>query len=227
MKNAFNQPIGLPLPQFSAGELPHIQQLIGQTVLVEKLDCHQHDLFPLYSQTPLQNWTYLPISPFENKEDFDEYALYLTRSADPYYLTILDKKSGQVLGTFSLMRIDRANRVIEVGWVLYSPELQRSRQATEAQFLLMKYVFDCLQYRRYEWKCDSLNMPSFKAAERLGFTFEGIFRNAAVYKGRSRDTAWFSIIDSEWGTLKNRFENWLDPSNFDEQGKQILRLSEL
>jgi RimJ/RimL family protein N-acetyltransferase len=125
------------------------------------------------------------------------------------------------------MRIDPANGVIEVGTIKYAPALQRTAAATEAMFLLMRYVFDDLGYRRYEWKCDSLNEPSRAAALRLGFTFEGIFRQAVVYKGRNRDTAWFSIIDKEWPALKQAYEAWLAPENFDPDGRQRRRLSDL
>lgn len=118
------------------------------------------------------------------------------------------------------MAITPKNRSVEMGRVILAPALQKTRAATEAQYLLMEYVFEDLNYRRYEWKCDSLNRPSANAAMRLGFTYEGRFRNHAIYKGRSRDTDWFSIIDSEWSVLKKRFENWLSPENFDEQGQQ-------
>ncbi len=125
------------------------------------------------------------------------------------------------------MRIDFENRAMEIGWVVYSDLLKRSRVATEAQYLAMKYVFEELHYRRYEWKCDHLNRPSHNAALRLGFTYEGMFRNAAVYKGRTRDTDWFSIIDSEWPKRKKRLELWLSPQNFDATGKQIISLNSL
>jgi len=121
---------------------------------------------------------------------------------------------------------DPANRVVEVGWVCYGDALKRSRLATEAQYLLMHYVFDKLLYRRYEWKCDALNQPSKRAAERLGFTYEGRFRQAVVYKGRNRDTDWLSMIDSDWPVVKTRLEKWLSPDNFDEKGQQIKALSE-
>lgn len=139
----------------------------------------------------------------------------------------MDKQTQRAIGTFSLMRIDPANRVIEVGAVIYSSQLQRSRIATEAQYLLACYVFEELKYRRYEWKCDSLNERSRRAAERLGFTFEGIFRQAQVYHHRNRDTAWYSMLDSEWKIIKKRLEAWLNPDNFDEQGKQKQRLQDI
>lgn len=125
------------------------------------------------------------------------------------------------------MRMDQANRVIEVGAVTYSPALKKTRMATEAQYLLARYVFEDLSYRRYEWKCDALNQASRKAAERLGFTYEGCFRQALVYKGRTRDTDWLSIIDQEWPAIKERFEAWLDPTNFDENGQQKQSLADM
>ena len=220
--NEFGQALGQDLPSFSAGSLPEIEVLSGQTVRIEKLALrHEADLYPIYGpDAPRQNWTYMPIEPFQNREDFHCFFEKMVQSSDPYYLAIVDQASNRAVGTFALMRIDAANRVLEMGWVVYSSELQRSRQATEAQYLVMKYVFEGLNYRRYEWKCDSLNRPSANAAMRLGFTYEGRFRNHAIYKGRSRDTDWFSIIDSEWPALKKRFENWLAPENFDEKGQQ-------
>lgn len=223
--NPFNQPIGDTLPNFQIGELPNIHQLIGEMVIVEKFDRSQHDLFPIFcDQTPLENWTYLPIEPFSSRADFEPFEAQMHQSADPYYLVIKAKTSGQILGSFALMRIDRHNRTVEMGWVVYSTALQRTKMATEAQYLVMKYVFETLGYRRYEWKCDALNAPSRRAAERLGFRYEGTFRQAQVYKGRNRDTAWFSILDKEWHANKMRLEKWLDPANFDANGQQISPL---
>ena len=136
------------------------------------------------------------------------------------FFAIVDKPSGRAVGYASLMRIDVTNRVIEVGNILYTPALQRTAGATEAMYLLARYVFEELGYRRYEWKCNALNEPSRKAALRLGFTFEGIFRQHFIVKGRNRDTAWFSMLDSEWPAIKADFEHWLDPANFDAAGRQ-------
>ena len=168
----------------------------------------------------MPDWTYLSIAPAKNKEELHALLTKQEASTDPYFLTIVDKQTRKAVGTLALMRIDSKNRVIEVGWVNYSPALQRTRMATEVQYLLAKYVFEVLQYRRYEWKCDSLNAPSRRAAERLGFVYEGTFRQAVVYKGRSRDTAWFAMIDKEWEANKRALEQWLSPENFDSQGKQ-------
>ncbi|MGT2951331.1 GNAT family N-acetyltransferase [Streptococcus cuniculi] len=174
-----------------------------------------------------QHWTYLSITPFTERNDFHQYLADMMASTDPYYLTIIDKASNRAVGTFALMRIDTKNRVIEMGWVIYSDELQQTRQATEAQYLVMKYVFETLKYRRYEWKCDHLNQPSRQAAKRLGFTYEGTFRQAVVYKGRNRDTDWFSLLDKEWPDKKQALEQWLADSNFDADGQQLTRLSQL
>lgn len=228
-KNQFNQAIGEDVSCFSAGEMPSIQYIEGKYCYLEKLDSSRHfdDLWHVYgTDSELKNWTYLPafFGRFEDKNTFSNFLKQQEQAIDPYVFAIVDKQTQRAVGTFSLMRIDSANRVIEVGAVIYSSLLQRSRIATEAQYLLACYVFEELKYRRYEWKCDSLNEPSRRAAERLGFTFEGIFRQAQVYRGRNRDTAWYSMLDSEWKTIKKRFEVWLNPDNFDGQGKQIRRL---
>lgn len=169
----------------------------------------------------------MPIGPFQDAADYRCYVENAAQRTDPKCYAIVDITTDKAIGTFSLMRIDAANGAIEVGFVAFSALLKRTPIATEAHFLLMGYVFDTLQYRRYEWKCDSLNAPSRAAAERLGFCFEGIFRQAVVYKGRTRDTAWFSVIDSEWPALKHRFMAWLAKDNFTSDGKQIRTLREI
>jgi RimJ/RimL family protein N-acetyltransferase len=146
---------------------------------------------------------------------------------DPLHHAIIDVATGKAVGTAALMRIDPAHGVIEIGSIAYSPYLKRSRAGTEAMFLFMRRVFDELGYRRYEWKCDSLNAPSRRAAERYGFQYEGTFRQAIVYKGRSRDTAWFSIIDRDWPVIRAGFEQWLAPENFDAAGNQRRSLASL
>jgi RimJ/RimL family protein N-acetyltransferase len=151
----------------------------------------------------------------------------VAKADDPLFHSIVDAKTGKAVGVATFMRIDRANGVIEVGNINYSPLLQRTPAATEAMFLMMARVFDELKYRRYEWKCDSLNAPSRAAALRLGFQYEGLFRQAVIYKGRNRDTTWFSIVDGEWPRLKRAYEQWLAPENFDGEGRQKRGLSEL
>jgi RimJ/RimL family protein N-acetyltransferase len=222
--NQFNQPIGDPVANAAQhGRLPNIERLSGAYCFLEKLNAEKHldDLYKVYGpDSPLENWTYLSMEPVQSKSEVKELLLKREASADPYYLTIINKQTNEAVGTFALMRIDSANRSVEVGWVIYSNQLKRTRIATEAQYLLAKYVFEELEYRRYEWKCDSLNQPSRNAALRLGFTYEGTFRNAVIYKDRSRDTAWFSILDTEWPEIKARFEAWLAEDNFDESGNQ-------
>jgi len=174
-----------------------------------------------------RDWTYMMAGPFAEEAEYLAHLASLIESADPKHYTVIDRSSSRPVGTLALMRIDPASGVIEVGHVAFSPLLQRQRAATEAQFLMMSYVFDTLGYRRYEWKCDALNAPSRRAAERLGFRFEGVFRQAMVYKGRSRDTAWYAVIDRDWPLLRAAFRAWLDPANFDAEGRQRHGLAEL
>ncbi|HZW58187.1 MAG TPA: GNAT family protein [Nitrososphaerales archaeon] len=172
-------------------------------------------------------WFYLKAGPFVDRKQFRAYLDKQAASEDPLCFAIVDKRSQKALGLAAYMRIEPADRVIEVGTIIFSRPLQRMAGATEALYLMACYVFEDLGYRRYEWKCNSLNTASRKAALRLGFRFEGIFRQHMIVKGRSRDTAWFSMIDSEWAARKNSFEKWLDPSNFDDLGKQKISLSSL
>jgi RimJ/RimL family protein N-acetyltransferase len=171
-------------------------------------------------------WTYLPYGPFETLENYSDWVEKMSGDNDPLFYAIIDRVTETAIGVASYLRIDPVNGSIEVGHVGYSPRLQRTPAATEAMFLMMKQIFT-LGYRRYEWKCNALNAASRAAAQRLGFSFEGTFRQAAIVKGRNRDTAWFSIIDSEWPAIECRLDRWLDPTNFDEIGKQRVRLSEI
>lgn len=225
--NEYGQLIGDNLPDYQPGSLPDLKELDGQTVRIEKLTSrHTEDLYQVYGpDSPEKNWTYLSLEPFEDKASFTRYIEEMSQSTDPYYLVIIDKATNQALGTFALMRIQTSHRVIEIGWVIFSETLQQTRQGTEAHYLIMRYVFETLQYRRYEWKCDHLNQASRKAALRLGFQFEGTFRQAMVYRNRNRDTDWFSIIDSEWPIKKERLEKWLEKDNFSSDGQQKSSLS--
>lgn len=228
--NPFGQPIGEPLPGWTARQPPPRTPIEGRYCRLEPLDAERHaaELYAAYSQAPdARDWTYLSVGPFEDAARYRDFAERAAASKDPLHHTVIDLATGRAVGTLALMRIDPPAGVIEVGFVTYSPLLQRSRASTEAQYLLMRRAFDELGYRRYEWKCDSLNAPSRRAAERLGFEYEGLFRQATVYKGRSRDTAWFSILDSEWPAVKAGFEAWLAPSNFDAQGNQRQSLASL
>ncbi|CAB3703843.1 GNAT family N-acetyltransferase [Paraburkholderia rhynchosiae] len=229
-RNAFEQPIGAPLPDWSGAQPPARTSLAGRYCRIEpvSVEAHAADLFEAYnSAADGRDWTYLAIGPFESVDAYREHLTRIAALADPLHYAVIDLASGKAVGTLALMRIDAANGVIEVGHVTYSPRLKRTRVATDAMFLLMKYVFDELGYRRFEWKCDSLNEPSRAAALRYGFTFEGIFRQAIVYRQRSRDTAWFSVIDSEWPALRASYTRWLDDANFDAQGRQVQRLADL
>lgn len=173
-----------------------------------------------------RTWTYLPYGPFGSEREYREWMEATCFGDDPLFHAILEGPGGPARGVAAYLNIRPHQGSIEVGHVYFPPALQRTRAATEAMYLMMKRAFD-LGYRRYEWKCDALNGPSRAAAERLGCSFEGIFRQATVYKGRNRDTAWYSAIDREWPALAAAFESWLHPSNFDANGGQRAGLSEL
>jgi RimJ/RimL family protein N-acetyltransferase len=205
-------------------ERPRRVSLEGRYAAVVPLDAsaHGHALFENAGRPEHDAlWTYMFDGPF------DTAAARWAASEDPLYFAIVDAASREALGRAALMRIEPAHRVVEVGSIVYSPRLQRTRAATEAMFLLARYVFEDLRYRRYEWKCDTRNEPSRAAALRLGFTFEGIFRQHMLIKGRNRDTAWYAMIDGEWPDRKARFERWLAPDNFDLDGRQKTALSRL
>jgi RimJ/RimL family protein N-acetyltransferase len=202
----------------------------GRFCRVEPIDLDRHaaDLHAANRQDASgANWTYLAYGPFERIEDYRAWMATTCLGDDPMCHAVIDLATGRAVGVASYMRIDERAGVIEVGHINYAPPLQRTPASTEAMYLMMRRVFDELGYRRYEWKCDALNAPSRAAARRLGFRFEGIFRQATVYKGRNRDTAWFSIIDSEWPGLKAAFERWLRPENFDGAGRQRESLASL
>ena len=227
--NALGQPIGAPVDGWTPRDRPPRTPVEGRTCRVEPLDvaAHGRDLFDAFElNADGRNWTYLPVGPFARRADFDAWLTGVAGRDDPLFHAIANLGTGRAVGLASLMRIDPANGVIEVGNIHFSPALQRTALATEAMYLLMRRAFDELGYRRYEWKCDALNAPSRRAAERLGFTYEGRFRQAVVYKGRSRDTAWYSIVDAEWPPIRAGFEAWLAPSNFDAAGTQVRSLSD-
>jgi RimJ/RimL family protein N-acetyltransferase len=228
--NELGQPVGEALPGWTPRPVPPRTPMEGRFARLEPLDPARHAdaLFAANAEDrDGRNWTYLGVGPFAGPEAYRQWAELAARSADPLFHAIVDRAGGQAVGVATFMRIDPPNGVIEVGNINYSPLLQRRPAATEAMYLMMRRAFDELGYRRYEWKCDSLNAPSRAAAERLGFTYEGLFRQAVVYKGRSRDTAWYSIVDKEWPALRSRFERWLDPGNFDAAGRQKRRLGEI
>ncbi|MDB5339437.1 MAG: N-acetyltransferase [Planctomycetaceae bacterium] len=228
-RNSLGQTIGFPLPAWTPPPFPVREPLVGRYCRLEPLDPDRH-AEPLYAANCLDTtqgmWTYLAYGPFESLNQYREWMQTVWKSSDPLFFAVVDSKSNQPVGVASYLRIEPVVGTIEVGHLAFSPLLQRTAAATESMFLMMRRAFE-LGYRRYEWKCDALNAPSRTAAERLGFRFEGIFRQATIYKQRNRDTAWYSILDREWPSLETAFLRWLDPANFDEDGKQITRLFDL
>ena len=204
--------------------------MIGRLCHVVPLDpaAHAAKLYALFDAAPdRRSWTYLGDDLPDTEAAFRQRVERQAAGEDPLFHVILDATTGEPLGLAAYLRIDPANGVIEVGHLHFGPSLQRRPAASEAMALMMTRAFDELGYRRYEWKCDSLNAPSRAAALRYGFTFEGIFRNAVVVKGRSRDTAWFSITDAEWPRVRTAFAAWLDPANFDAAGQQRRGLTDM
>jgi len=206
---------------------PQRKALEGRYVRLEPLSATKHGdgLFEAAcAEADRFRWLF-ETSP-ESRAAFQPWLEKVEASEDPLFFTVLDKTSGKVAGRQTLMRVDPTFGVIEIGNILWGPLVARKPAATEAQFLFAKYVFDELGYRRYEWKCNNRNEPSKRAAERFGFRFEGVFRQHMIVKGENRDTAWYSIIDKEWPDLKLAYEGWLDPGNFDSDGKQKRRLED-
>jgi len=197
-------------------------------VTLEPLDAERHseDLWQAV-QGHDELWTWLPDGPYNSEADLRRAVEQRQAASSALFLAIIPAETCEAAGWASYMRMEPAHGVIEVGSILYSPSLQRTVAATEAMYMMASHVFDHLGYRRYEWKCNALNLPSRRAAERLGFTFEGIFRQHMVVKGRSRDSAWYSMLDHEWPTRKRAFEAWLEPANFDDEGKQRRSLNEI
>ena len=202
----------------------------GRTVEVEPLEPAKHTASLWDAVKGPENddlWQYLFDGPYADAAAFEHSIARKSATADPLFFAIVDRARNRAVGYASFMRIEPAHKVVEVGGILYTPLLQRTTGATEAMYLMARYVFEELGYRRYEWKCNALNAPSRAAAQRLGFLYEGTFRQAEVHKGRSRDSAWFSIIDKEWPALRDAFTKWLSPENFDAQGRQKTALSQL
>jgi RimJ/RimL family protein N-acetyltransferase len=227
--NAFGQPIGPALLTWAAPPRPDGSPLSGRWSRVVSLDptSHAGPLFHAFAaDTDGSLWTYLPWGPFGSADEFERMAGLAAESADPLFYAVIDDADGAPAGLVAYLRIDPPAGSIEIGGITFSPRAQRTRVASEAIFLLADHAFD-LGYRRLEWKCDALNAASVRAAHRYGFTPEGIFRQATVYKGRSRDTAWFAIIDRDWPRLRAAYVRWLDPTNFDDRGVQRCRLSDL
>jgi len=227
--NPLGQPIGAAVIGWTPPPRPSREPMAGRYCRVEPLDVDRHAA-GLHTANALdvdgRNWTYLPYGPFDALESYATWVESVAGHDDPQFWAIVDLETDSPVGVASYLRVDPASGSIEVGHINYSPLLQRRPGATEAMYLMMRRIFE-LGYRRYEWKCDCLNAASRAAAQRLGFSYEGLFRQARVAKGRNRDTAWFAAIDSEWPALDRAFRRWLDPTNFDERGHQRTSLREL
>ena len=224
------QAVGRALPEWSPCEPPPQTPLEGRTCRLLPLRAAEHtqELYEEFSKDAEGgNWTYLGYGPFASQEEFASWVQWAESLTDTHFFTVKGATSERALGVASFLRVEPSIGVIEIGHIHFSPALQGTTGATEALYLMMRRIFDELGYRRCEWKCDSLNEASIRAAKRLGFEYEGTFRQATIYKGRNRDTAWFSILDSEWPTVRQGLETWLDPSNFGPDGAQRRDLASL
>ncbi|AJF72000.1 GNAT family acetyltransferase [Raoultella ornithinolytica] len=227
--NHFGQPVGDALPDWQPRPAPQRHTLQGRLCYLEPLaGKHAEALFAAHQLAPdTRSWTWLLREPDSSVEEFSAWVASVAELRDPLHFAVIDRQTRLPVGSLALMRIDANNGVIEVGHVHFSPLLSRTAMATEAHWLLMRYAFDTLGYRRYEWKCNSLNEPSRRAARRLGFHYEGRFRQALVIKGHNRDTDWFSIIDAEWPQIDSAMQRWLASDNFSADGQQIRTLESL
>ena len=213
--------------KFKKAKFPSKKKLVGKYCYLEPINIKKHskDLFNNFSLDKKDiDWVYMPTGPYKSLSSFKKYLKNNKLAGNPFFYAVYSKRLKTYCGLASYLRIKPEVGTIETGWISYAPNLQRTVEATETMYLMMKNVFDDLGYRRYEWKCDNLNQRSKKAARRLGFRFEGIFRQATIYKNRNRDTAWFSIIDKEWKRLKIGYQRFLSSSNF-KNYKQIKKLN--
>jgi RimJ/RimL family protein N-acetyltransferase len=229
-KNAFGQPIGESVLNWTARPAPSRAPMEGRYCRLEPLQAEAHAaaLYDAYGEFPNEsNWTYLPYGPFASVSEYADWIGEIESVDDPIPFAIRARADDRPVGVAAYLRVNPPQGSIEVGHLCYSPTLQRTAAATEAMYLMMRHAFAEIGYRRYEWKCDSRNAASRAAAQRLGFRYEGIFRQAMVIKGRNRDTAWFSILDTEWPEIRVALERWLEPSNFDGAGRQQKRLQAL
>ena len=217
---------GEELPGWVPPRAPDFSELEGRYVRLERLEeGHAHALFRANAEDDAI-FDYLPYGPFASEVAYIRWAREMAGQADPYFFALRDQATGQLGGVMAYLRVTPASGSIELGHICLAPRMQRTPAASEAMMLLIGWAFDA-GYRRFEWKCDALNLPSRRAAERLGLSYEGIFRQATVVKGRNRDTAWFAAIDREWPALREAYAAWLAPENFDAEGQQIERLSDL
>ena len=226
--NELGQAIGFPITDWQTCEHPRGARMQGELCRLEPVDIDRHaaDLFDAFHlDSDHHNWTYLPYGPFATQQALRQWMASACLGDDPCFFAVIDAHSNRAVGLASYLRIQPAVGVIEVGHIHFSPLIQGGPISTEAMYLMMFQVFEVWGYRRYEWKCDALNKPSCKAAQRLGFMFEGIFRQSTMYKQRNRDTAWYSMLDLEWPLAKSVFQAWLNPENFDAKGVQRSSLS--
>ena len=228
--NEYEQEVAEPLPGWEPRELPSKIVIKGRFCTLVPLDLEKHsqDLFEAFKLVgDGRTWTYLRLGPFSTSDEFKKGWEDLEKDATDIFFSIIDNDTNKPVGIFNLRRCDPYNGTIEEGYVTFSPLLQRTKMAMEANYLLASYVFDDLKYRRYEWQCVNFNKPSAKAAMRLGFKYEGTLRQNMVFRGRTRDTIWLSMIESEWDSCKKAFELWLQDTNFDSDGNQIQRLQDI
>lgn len=228
-ENEFGQPIGPDVENWKPANAPDQTPMQGKYCRIEPLETgHADDLFAAFSDGNNGGlWTYMPVGPFETSEDFQNWLIPACTSIDPFFYALIERATGKAIGIASYLRITPQFGVTEVGNIAFSPRLQKTPIATEVMFLMMQNAFNTLGNRRYEWKCDALNAPSRRAAERFGFTYDGLFKQALVYKGRNRDTAWYSVLDQDWPAVEQGFKDWLDPENFTANGDQKQRLADL
>lgn len=218
---------GAPVADWTPPIRPVPSSLVGRFATLEPLDADAHAA-DLHRANSVDDgiWDYLPYGPFTSAASYHRWVRDITKGDDPFFWAVRDNATGHFGGVASYLRIEPDAGTIEVGHINFSAELQKTRAATEAIYLMMEWAFE-RGYRRFEWKCDALNLGSRRAAQRFGFSYEGVFRQATIYKGRNRDTAWFACIDSEWRALREAYRAWFDPSNFDGKGQQIESLAAL
>ena len=225
MARKAERPVGPIVDPKPPGSRPDLRPLHGRWVLLEPVsaEAHAKDLYESIAGKSVV-WTWMAYGPWESFEAFEAWVKERQAARDPWFYAFIRRDTGKACGMGAFMRSDAANGVIEIGHIWMAPALQKTREATEAIFLMIRHCFDDLGVRRLEWKCDALNAPSRKAAERFGFSFEGIFHQHMIVKDRNRDTAWYAMLDRDWPRVRAGFEAWLRPENFDENGRQKTKL---
>lgn len=228
MPKKHDRPVGPRIDPLPTGNCPDLRPLPGRWIRLEPVSAAKQaqDLFDSFTGSDPAGdvWTYMGYGPWNSFEQFAEWLKACEAARDPWFYSFIPRDTGRAAGMGSFMRCDAGNGVIEIGHIWMAPGLQRTRAATEAIFLMIRHCFDDLGVRRLEWKCNALNAPSCRAAERFGFSFEGVFRQHMIVKGRNRDTAWYAMLDRDWPRVRDAFERWLRPENFDAEGRQIAKL---